>query len=160
MDEKLEGNKFLLVSPGFKNGHDIPEQYTAHGKNVSPPLEWYDAPSDAQEFALIMEDPDAPKNPPYIHWVAYHISPDQTELKENVASNGGAVVMGTNSDGMAVYTGPNPPEKTGVHRYYFRLFALDAKLDVQPGATADQLMEAMRGHVIGEAEIVGRHQYH
>ena len=152
---------FSLESSAFKNRADIPEQYTGHGKDISPPLKWNAVPPHTQEFALICEDPDAPNNPPYIHWVVYHIPAQQTGFDENASKTQKKNVMqGKNSRGEEGYTGPNPPEDSGVHRYYFRLFALDAPLQLGVGATVSELMEAMRDHVLGEAEVMGRHEFH
>ncbi len=152
---------FKIESPAFADAAKIPEDYTAHGKNISPPLKWANVPAHAKELALICEDPDAQKNPPFIHWVAYHIPAVLPELKENAGQSGDAeFAQGKNSAGEIAYTGPKPPPKTGSHRYYFRLFALDEILDIQQGASVEELMEAMRGHVIGEAEVMGKHEYH
>jgi len=157
----MEANQFNIESPAFKNTADIPEDYTCHGRNISPPLRWNHVPKHAQELALICEDPDVPQNPPFIHWVVYHIPSKQTEFKENVAEKlNKDLAHGKNSAGNETYTGPNPPEDTGIHRYYFRLFSLDSSLDLKAGATADELMEAMRGHIIGETGVMGKHQYH
>src|SRR5437016_766070 len=125
----MEINQFKLESPAFKNSAEIPEDYTCHGKNISPPLKWSHVPEHAKELALICEDPDAPEKAPFIHWVAYHIPANFTELKEGVGHADKEFAQGKNSAGEITYMGPKPPENTGVHRYYFRLFAVDDTLD-------------------------------
>lgn len=152
---------FYLESDAFKNGEQIPEDYTMHGKNLSPPLRWDNVPKSTKELALICEDPDAPKNPPFIHWVLYKIPVSQKELKEGIGSEGNlAAKVGKNSTEKTTYMGPEPPPGSGIHRYYFRLFALDQKLDLQDGLTKDELFDAIRNHIISEAEIMGKHSYH
>ena len=156
----MDQNHFKLESAAFKDQSRIPEDFTAHGKNISPPLSWSNVPHHAKELALICEDPDAP-NPPYIHWLAYHILAILPELKENAGQlNEAEFAQGKNSAGENAYTGPKPPPHTGSHRYYFRLFALDEIIDIRQGASVDELMEAMRGHIIGEADVMGKHESH
>ena len=150
-----------LESTAFQNRATIPEHYTCYGKNVSPPLQWSDIPPDAQELALICLDPDAPQERPFVHWVAYHIPTDVKALDEDAGHSAHRrFVQGENSAGETHYMGPKPPAHTGNHRYYFKLFALNAPVHVRGGATADELQVAMQGHVIAEAETMGRHAYH
>lgn len=138
---------FRLISSAFEDGAQIPREYSQEGDNISPELEWTGLPEGTQELALICEDPDAPSLKAYVQWVAYGISPksfDHTEAVEGVNSAG--------SDG---YVGPMPPRGHGWHRYIFKLFALDKKLNLEPGLSADELRDKIRGHVIGEARLTG-----
>jgi Raf kinase inhibitor-like YbhB/YbcL family protein len=148
-----------VTSSAFKNGQPIPKKYTGEADDISPPLAWGDPPKGTQEFALIGDDPDAPSPQPWVHWVIYGIAPDARALPEGVKSN--APGQGTNSFTSGAntgYRGPMPPPGHGTHHYHFKLYALDKKLDLQPGATKQQLLDAMKGHVLGEGEIVGTYE--
>jgi Raf kinase inhibitor-like YbhB/YbcL family protein len=145
-----------LTSTAFREGEPIPEQYTADGRNVSPPLKWQDTPAGTRSLALVCEDPDAPRGT-FTHWVVFNLPGEARELAEGVSAeatlpNGAA--QGTNDFGRAGYGGPKPPPGKP-HRYVFKLYALDRPLDVQPGATRAQLLAAMKGHVLGEAQFLG-----
>jgi Raf kinase inhibitor-like YbhB/YbcL family protein len=157
----MENTEFAIESTAFKYGEMIPEDYTAHGKNISPPLRWLNVPKHAQELVLICDDPDAPQNAPFVHWILYGILPTITALPEGVTSNSyPALKQGKNSKDTLGFVGPNPPLNTGDHRYYFRLIALDRKLDLKPGASIDEVNVAMLGLILGEAEFMGKHRYH
>ena len=150
-----------IQSDAFKDKHEIPEEFTCHGKNMSPPLKWDNLPPHTVELALICEDPDAPQNPPFVHWVAYNIPKTKTGLEMGAGSKENSEIsQGRNSAGEAYYLGPNPPPDTGIHRYYFRLFALDDRITLRAGASASELLDAIRDHVLAEAELCGRHEYH
>jgi Raf kinase inhibitor-like YbhB/YbcL family protein len=146
-----------LISSAFADGELIAPKYTCDGHNVSPPLEWTDVPEGARSLALIVDDPDAPKGL-FVHWLIYAISPTEKGLTEGVgieqASAGGAV-QGKNGFGKMGYGGPCPP--SGVHRYYFHLHALNTNLTLPPGASRKELETSMKGHVIGEARLMGRY---
>lgn len=152
-----------LKSTAFGPNETIPRRHTEDGQNVSPPLAWSEAPQNAHEFALIVDDPDAPRKDPWVHWVLYRISPETRELPEGVppsqriAKPGGAV-QGKNSWDRIGWGGPAPPKGHGLHHYHFKLYALDMKLNLDPGATKEALLEAMHGHVIAEGELVGTYQ--
>lgn len=158
--------KMKLTSPAFEPGQPIPKQYTGEGADVSPPLEWSNVPEGTQEFALICDDPDAPTAEPWVHWVIYKIPADVTKLPEGIAktprlSVPPGALQGKNSwpGGQTIgYRGPMPPPGHGRHRYYFRLYALDKKLDLEPGLTKKQLLEAMKGHILGEGELMGTYE--
>ena len=144
-----------LTSSAFAAGESIPAKYTCDGDNVSPPLQWEQPPAGTQSLALIMDDPDAPSGT-FVHWVYYDLSPASSGLPEGVSndekpSQGGT--NGKNGVGRLGYTGPCPP--SGMHRYFFRLIALDATLDAAAGLTDDQLLQAMQGHVLTQAELMG-----
>lgn len=150
--------EWSLRSPAFDDGGSIPDRYTCEGENVSPELEWSEAPEGTKELALICNDPDAPAAN-WIHWVLYGLPAETRSLpagvpnSETVADLGGAK-QGPNTGGGTGYTGPCPPSGPA-HHYHFRLYALDAGLDLGPGATESDLAAAMEGHVLAEAEIVG-----
>ncbi len=153
-----------LTSPAFDEGGRVPVRYTADGIDHSLPLGWTGAPGDTVEFALIMDDPDAPTAEPWVHWVVYHVPADTVQLPEGLRRPTGApqsgITQGRNSwseDNLG-YHGPAPPPGHGVHRYQVRLYALDARLDLGPGADKNALLDAMQGHVLAEAELVGTYE--
>ena len=141
-----------LFSPAWNEGDMIPPKYTCDGENVSPPLEWSDVPPAARTLALIADDPDAPRGL-FLHWLLWNVDAREKGLTEG--SSGGAR-EGRNGFGKVGYGGPCPPG--GTHRYYFRLFALDAELDAPAGATRERVEQAMQGHVLDTAEFMGRYQ--
>ncbi len=148
---------FALESPAFRNGGDIPRKYARDGDNVSPPLKWKDAPSGAKSFALIVEDPDAPRGT-FRHWAVYDIAAARNGLPE--ATTAGAKTEslghGVNDFGNAHYDGPQPPKGHGVHHYHFRLAALDVEsLHLPPKARVDDVWKAAKPHIIAQAELVG-----
>ena len=152
---------FILNSPAFPDGHAIPAKYTADGDNVSPPLEWRDAPSGTRSFALIMDDPDAPRGV-FKHWAVYNIEPNRDRLPEGTTAGAKTESLGhgINDYGHPHYDGPNPPEGHGTHHYHFRLMALDVPaLDLPSKATVDDVRKAVAGHVLGEAELVGTYMH-
>ena len=146
-----------LTSPVFAEGGNIPVKYTCDGADVSPPLTWKDAPPATAALALIVDDPDAPSGV-FTHWVLYNVPVDAGGLPEGVPAREeieGGARQGRNSWGKVGFGGPCPP--SGVHRFVFKLYALDAPLDLPAGASKDQLTGAMGDHVIGEAELIGRY---
>lgn len=140
---------FTLASQDFEPEGPIPRQFTCDGANTPPELHWAGAPESTKSYALLMEDPDAPSGI-WIHWVVYNIPRSEQELAGPLPQE---AISGTSSYGKSAYGGPCPPG--GMHRYFFRLYALDAKLDLAGGADKSQLMMAMQGHVLGEAELMG-----
>ncbi len=151
--------KFKLSSPAFDDGGSIPQKYTCQGDNVSPELNWSEAPAGAKSFALIVEDPDAPGGT-FTHWVLFDMSAGTKQLAEDSGPNntGGPIgVSGNNSSGRAGYIGPCPP--SGSHRYYFRLYALDVPaLNLQAGAARSEVEAAIQNHIVGTAETMGRYE--
>jgi Raf kinase inhibitor-like YbhB/YbcL family protein len=142
----------------------MPKKYTVDGENVSPPLKWSGFPKETKEFALIMDDPDARG---FVHWVIYNIPAEVTELPENLPSGKGnetltkpvTAMQGKNFFREYIgYKGPAAGKGGGVHRYHFRIFALDKKLDLKPGATKKELEEAMNGHIIAKGVLVGNNE--
>jgi Raf kinase inhibitor-like YbhB/YbcL family protein len=150
---------FTLASTAFASGAAIPDEYTCRGADVSPLLSWTDSPPGTTSFALIVDDPDAPAGT-WVHWVIWNIPHTTQLMPKNVMKSGtlpDGSAQGRNDFGSIGYNGPCPPPgKT--HRYFFRLYALDAKLALQPGATRQQLEAAMKGHVIGKAEHMGTYR--
>jgi Raf kinase inhibitor-like YbhB/YbcL family protein len=142
-----------IASPAFSHGRAIPTQYTGDGGNVVPPLSWSGVPEGTREMALIVEDPDAPSGTPFVHWLAYKIPPTLARLPEPTPA-AALVREGTNSFGQRGYGGPAPPPGK-VHHYQFRLYALDRALDLAPGADKRDVLDAMKGHVLAEAQLVG-----
>jgi Raf kinase inhibitor-like YbhB/YbcL family protein len=148
-----------LSSPVIRN-QSIPQHYTCDGDNVSPPLRWGNVPAGTQSLVLIADDPDAPGGT-FTHWVMYNIPPHLQELPEDVrrdeALPSGAR-QGMNDFGRIGYGGPCPPG--GTHRYFFKLYALDTRLELAPGASRDTVLDAIQGHLLAETEIVGRYSRH
>ena len=147
-----------LTSSAFTEGAMIPVKYTCDGQDNSPPLVWADVPGGAKALALICDDPDAPVGT-WVHWVAFNLAPDTGGLPEGVPSDktpktGG--VQGTNSWRRIGYGGPCPPG--GTHRYFFKLYALDNSLSLASNATAKDVQAAMKGHILAEAQLMGRYK--
>ncbi|UCD55883.1 MAG: YbhB/YbcL family Raf kinase inhibitor-like protein [Candidatus Omnitrophota bacterium] len=145
-----------IKSPAFKNGEPIPLKYTGKGEDISPPIMWSDVPEGTKSFALISDDPDAPMGT-WVHWVLYDIPRDRRSLpqgvkKDRVLDDGSK--QGTTDFGRVGYGGPYPPPGLE-HRYFFKLYALDAKLDLKPALTKKALLNAIEGHVIEKAEFIG-----
>ena len=144
-----------VKSTAFENGKPIPSKYTGEGVNVSPPLSWSAVPKEAVELALICDDPDAPRAQPWVHWVLYKLPADVTSLAEG---NAGGAVEGKNDSGTSGYSGPMPPKGHGVHHYHFKLYALDARINLPAGATKDQLLKAIGDHYIAKGELIGTYE--
>ncbi len=150
---------FSLQSSAFQEGADIPRQYTCEGADISPALSWSEAPPKTQSFALIADDPDAPVGT-WVHWVAWNIPAGTRELPENAAKSAGLISagsQGTNDFKKTGYGGPCPPPGKP-HRYFFKLYALDSMLDLKPGATKKDVEQAMKGHILAQAQLMGKYQ--
>jgi Raf kinase inhibitor-like YbhB/YbcL family protein len=149
------GITMKIFSSAFKDGQRIPSKYTCDGQDVSPPLEWESVPDGTESFSLICDDPDAPRGT-WVHWVVYEIPPNMKNLAENVRPErepGSGIRQGKNDWPKIGYGGPCPP--SGTHRYYFKLYALDTKLNLKPGVTKEQLLQAMKGHILAETQLMG-----
>jgi Raf kinase inhibitor-like YbhB/YbcL family protein len=149
---------FILTSPAFGEGQAIPSPYTCDGQDVSPPLVWTDPPAGTKSLALIADDPDAPGKT-WVHWVLFNMPESLRGLPEAVPAerrlpDGSA--QGVNDSGGIGYGGPCPP--SGVHRYHFKLYALDAPLSLAAEATKRQVESAMNGHVLAQTQLVGIYQ--
>jgi hypothetical protein len=153
---------FSLRSPAFAANGEIPAKYTCEGEDVSPPLEWSGVPPSARSLALVVDDPDAPdpRAPKrvWVHWVVYDLPPAATALPEAAAAASlpPGAKQGKNDWGRAAYGGPCPP--IGRHRYFFKLYALDTSLSELRSPTRTELEDAMRGHVVGQAQLVGTYE--
>jgi Raf kinase inhibitor-like YbhB/YbcL family protein len=148
-----------LTSAAFQAGTDLPRKYTCDAEDVSPPLRWVNAPAATKSFALIGDDPDAPGGT-WVHWVIYDLPADTKELPEAVAKTEAlpsGAKQGVNDFRKLGYNGPCPPPGSA-HRYYFRLYALDAPANLKPRATKQQVLEAVKGHMLGEGELMGRYR--
>lgn len=159
-EAKAEASRMALRSSAFEHDAGIPRRHTCDGDDVSPQLEWEGAPEGTQSFALVVDDPDAPAKA-FVHWVAYDIPAEAAALPEGVGEADGAPGGGThgvNDFEDRGWGGPCPPRDHGTHHYVFTLYALDRKLGLEAGATKGQLVEAMRGHVLAEAELVGTYE--
>ncbi len=146
---------FELTSTAFANGDPIPMKYTCDDQDISPPLQWKDPPEGTRSFALICDDPDAPMGT-WVHWVLYNLPGSTLSLSEAVPSDAdlpGGGRHGQNSWGRPGYGGPCPPG--GTHRYFFKLYALDAELDVATGWSKEELLRVMEGHVLAQTETMG-----
>lgn len=141
-----------VTSSAFQEGGAIPEKFSKNGQNASPELRINGAPAEAKSLALIVDDPDAPVGL-FTHWLVWNIDPKTTEIGEGRAPSGG--VQGRNDFGEIGYGGPQPP--SGTHRYYFKVFALNAMLDLKPGANRHDVDAAMKGHVIAQGQLMGRY---
>ena len=147
-----------ILSSAFKEGEFIPKKFTCDSENVSPPLSWSGIPSNSKSLALICDDPDAPRGT-WVHWVLFNIPPKTEALAEGVAQRStlkDGSRQGMNDSHLIGYDGPCPPG--GVHRYYFKLYALDTDLALESGVTKAQLLKAMEGHVIAEGMLMGRYK--
>ncbi len=147
-----------LTSIAFKQGDPIPKQYTCDGPNISPPLQWSDTPGKTKSIALIVEDPDAPRGT-WVHWILFNIPHSAAALPENIKKtrtipNGAR--QGLNDFREIGYGGPCPPG--GRHRYFFKIYALDTELLLDPGTTRNEIEKAMKGHVLAEAQLMGTYQ--
>ncbi len=153
---------FILKSSAFAANGAIPKQYTCEGADISPPLNWSGAPSGTKSFALIVDDPDAPDprapKMTWVHWVVYNIPPDAHGLAEGAATGGmpPGAVQGLNDWQRAGYGGPCPP--TGRHRYFHKLYALDALLSDLEHPSKAQLLDALKGRVLADSQLVGTYQ--
>jgi Raf kinase inhibitor-like YbhB/YbcL family protein len=149
----------VLKSPAFAHGAEIPKKHSCEAADVSPALEWGGSPARTISFALIMDDPDAPAGT-WVHWVLWNLPASAHELSEAVAKQDqldDGTRQGRNSFRKIGYNGPCPPPGKP-HRYFFRLYALDEKLDLAPGANSSDLQEAMKGHIIIQAEYMGTYR--
>jgi Raf kinase inhibitor-like YbhB/YbcL family protein len=146
-----------LKSSDFSPGADIPKPFTCSGADISPALAWNDPPPNTKSFALIADDPDAPVGM-WVHWVVYDLPPNLRALPQNFpkteqAADGSR--QGNNDFNKIGYNGPCPPPGKP-HRYFFKLYALDAKLNLKPGATKKDVESAMQGHILAHGEYMGR----
>lgn len=155
---QTQGGTMKISSGSFSAGEMIPKKFTCDGPDASPKLNWTEPPAKTQSFALIMDDPDAPAGT-WVHWVLFDLPAETRELAEGVAkqeqlANGSR--QGRNDFGKIGYGGPCPPPGDP-HRYFFKLYALDAKLNLKAGATKADVEGAMKGHILAHAEMIGKY---
>ncbi len=149
-----------LESAGFKTGDKIPKKYTYTGQNISPQISWDDAPEGTKSFVLIADDPDAPPGN-WVHWLVYNVPVEAHSLSEDIDGIShlkDGTLQGQNDFRQIGYDGPIPPEGHGSHRYFFRLYALDIKLTLRPGANRTELERAMKGHILEQTELMGTYE--
>jgi Raf kinase inhibitor-like YbhB/YbcL family protein len=154
----VSNNAMKLISPAFQDGGPIPKKYTCQGENVSPPFSFAGVPASAKSLALICDDPDAPGKT-WTHWVLFNLPASTREIPEGLPrqetiANGAK--QGITDFKTAGYGGPCPP--SGTHRYFFKIYALDTEVKVAGGASKEQLLKAIEGHVIDEGQLIGTYQ--
>ena len=158
----IQGGKamaFEMQSAAIAHGADIPRKFTCDGQDLSPGLSWNQPPKGTQSFALIMDDPDAPVGT-WVHWVLYDLPATARELPEGTPKErelASGARQGNNGWNRTGYGGPCPPPGPA-HRYFLKLYALDAKTNLKPGATKAELEKAMQGHILAQAELMGRYK--
>lgn len=155
-----QSGSFQITSSAFVQGGQIPQKYTANGEDISPPLSWAAAPSDTKSFTITCEDPDATGTGggAFFHWIIFDIPGNVTQLTEGITNQrtlDNGAKQGTNDMGTIGYSGPSPPN--GTHRYAFKIYALDTTLNLEPGATKQQVTNAMQGHILAQAQITGKY---
>jgi Raf kinase inhibitor-like YbhB/YbcL family protein len=148
----------IVTSSAFKEGGMIPAKYTCDGQNISPPLKWEQIPKGTKSFALISDDPDAPMGT-WVHWVMWDIPAEANGLPENIPPK--KELLDGSKQGISDfrrpgYGGPCPP--SGTHRYYFKIYALDVKLDLASTCAKQDLLEAIKGHILAEGSLMGKYQ--
>ena len=148
-----------LKSSAFQDNQDIPKMYTCDGADLSPPLAWNNPPNRSRAFALIADDPDAPGGT-WVHWVIYDLPANAKELAEGVPTQQGlpnGANQGVNDFRKVGYGGPCPP-RGPAHRYFFKLYALDQPTNLKPRATKQQLLNTMKGHILAQAQLIGKYK--
>lgn len=150
-----EASAMKLTSKDFTHEGNIPQLFTCEGKDLSPELSWSDVPEGTKSFVMIMDDPDAPMGT-YDHWVLFNIPGQTRSFVQGMKEYPVGSVKGQNSWKRNDYGGPCPP--TGVHRYFFKLYALDSNLGLVEGATKHEVEQAMQGHILGQTELMGKYQ--
>jgi Raf kinase inhibitor-like YbhB/YbcL family protein len=158
-EQPIPTSTFALWSSAFEADQDIPAKYSCSGENVSPALTWKGAPDGTQAYALEVDDPDNPKKV-IVHWVVYNIPSATNSFSEGVpdkAKLADGSMQGKNEDGKTRWRGPCPPAGPA-HHYFFKIYALDAPLELKQKSTAAQVEAAMKGHILGQAQLIGRYQ--
>ena len=146
---------FEISSPAFAKGGAIPSDFSCNGRDVSPAISWTEPPAGTQSFALIMDDPDAPMGT-WVHWIIFNIPASTRNLTEGTPTDpqlSDGSLQGKTSAGSSGYHGPCPP--SGTHRYFFKLYALDTTLSLSANADKKELLAAMEGHILANAELMG-----
>ena len=157
--EKARKDHMQLTSTAFTEGAPIPAKYTCDDKDVSPPLQWSGTPAGAKSLVLVVDDPDAPSGT-WVHWVLFDLPAAVTELAEDVPKSqyvAAGAKQGLNDFRRLGYGGPCPPHGNP-HRYFFKLYALDAPLNLKPGSTKKDVERAMEKHVLAQAQLMGTYK--
>jgi Raf kinase inhibitor-like YbhB/YbcL family protein len=154
---------FIIQSSAFSAGQPIPRRHSGDGEDLSPALSWEGVPKATSALALIVDDPDAPSSEPWVHWVIYHLPATFDSLPEGISPVvrppiPEGVLQGRNSWKTAGYRGPAPPKGHGVHRYFFKLYALDKVLELPEGLDKAGLLKASDPHIIAVAETMGTYE--
>lgn len=147
-----------VMSSAFEEGNAIPQKYACDGQDISPPLSWEAGPEGTRSIALIADDPDAPRGT-FVHWVLYDLPGNARELPENTARDRtlpNGAKQGVNSGGKIGYMGPCPP--SGTHRYFFKVYALDAMTNLPPGKNKADLLKTLEGHILAQGQIMGTYK--
>jgi Raf kinase inhibitor-like YbhB/YbcL family protein len=150
-------SKIELKTSSFTPGGFIPKRFTCEAADISPALSWTDPPAGTQSFAIIEDDPDAPSGT-FVHWLVYDLPAAYRRLPEGLSGDdqmAGGGRQGTNDFSRTGYNGPCPP-RGQAHRYFIRFYALDVKINLRPAATRSELDAAMQGHILAQAELMGR----
>lgn len=150
-----------LESFAFKNGDVLPKKYTCEGEDINPSLQWQQAPKNTQSFVLIVDDPDAPATKPdsWVHWIVFNIPSTVMNLDENVAvATLKGAKQGITNSGKSKFHGACPPFGDGVHHYHFTLYALDTTLDLPEGVSKNELLTAMKNHILAEAVLMATYE--
>jgi len=148
-----------ISAEGFKEGDIIHDEFTCDGRDISPSLSWKGIPEGTKSIALIMDDPDAPGGT-FVHWVVYNMPAETMELPKGMPRNktlANGSMQGMTDFGQSGYGGPCPPPGKP-HRYYFKVYALDTKLNLPPGASKNNVEIAMKGHIIAQGELMGKYK--
>lgn len=159
IDQVDAAANILVTSPAFSDGATLRNVFAATGEDISPPLQWEKGPKGTKSFVVIMEDPDAGENPPFVHWLMYNIPADTTHLPKGIPAvaqleKPKGALQGVNDRGNIGYFGPKPPPEDSAHHYHFQVFALDKKLNITFGANREELLSAMKGHVLASGRII------
>lgn len=149
-NNKVNISRMKLTSPTFSHGETIPKKYTCNGEDVNPTLNISETPQEAMSLVLIIDDPDAP-NGTWSHWTVWDIPTSTKVIEENSVPTG--AIVGENDFKQSLYRGPCPPR--GTHRYFFKLYALDTIINLPQSSTLSELQNAMKNHIIEEAELEG-----
>lgn len=160
MSISSQAASFKITSSDFTHKSVIPIKFTCDGANKAPRLQWHGAPSNTKSFVFICDDPDAPAGT-WVHWVVYNIPASKTDLSyitDRTQKLSDGTMQGSNSWPHVGYDGPCPPEGHGIHHYHFKLYALDAVLNLKPGATKQEVEAAMKKHILAHTEIVGLYE--
>ncbi len=155
-------SELKITSSSFNHGSSIPMTFSCEGANKPPALSWTGVPKEAKSLVLIVDDPDAPHQPqPWVHWVVFNIPPSvkgfraPLDDREKLADG---TMQGKNTSNKIGYDGPCPPHGNPPHRYFFKLYALGIMLPLKPGATKEEVVKAMQGHILAQAELMGTYQ--